>query len=144
MISSALRSLHAFSRHLRATAGIPPKPPLSKGQDRKQGHKPSQLPPYVDLDTILSKYNLAKDYSEEMLRMRDQHGKRLQASPEQNSEFRQHRQNQDAQNQRIPVRKHLTSQDVSETNGQHAETEARARHLESSLERGKHAGARRP
>ena len=55
--------------------------PSCGGNDQKAADKPAaaanapekagQLPNYryVDLDTVLSKYNLAKDYNEEMLRM---------------------------------------------------------------------------
>lgn len=55
--------------------------PSCGGNDSKEADKPAaaakssaksnELPNYryVDLDTVLSKYNLAKDYNEEMLRM---------------------------------------------------------------------------
>ena len=68
MISSALAAFMLFGASSCNNGNTAKTATVEKA---KTENKDASLPNYryVDLDTILSKYNLAKDYNEEMLRM---------------------------------------------------------------------------
>ncbi len=70
MISSALAAFMLFGAS-SCNNGNTANAKTATVEKAKTENKDASLPNYryVDLDTILSKYNLAKDYNEEMLRM---------------------------------------------------------------------------
>ena len=73
---------------------------------------------YVDLDSVLSKYNLAKDYNEEMLRMQTNMESAAKRHEKQNPEFCRHHAEQNAE-QRLSLRSLLSSGRAD--NQQHAD-----------------------
>lgn len=71
LAGAALAVVLSFGLYACGGEQKPEKAPAPKAKSEKAAH---ELPNYryVDLDTVLSRYNLAKDYNEEMLRMQNQ------------------------------------------------------------------------